>query len=66
MEYVVNRYFNNLVPGQILKEEEVKEGWVTSGLVQIVEPMESFVEKVDEFVESLDPENTVIKKGKKK
>lgn len=66
MEYTVIRYFNGFVPGQILTQEQIKDGWFTSGLVQIVEPMESFVEKVDEFVEALDPENTVVKKGKKK
>jgi len=61
MKYMVNRYFNNFIPGQIL--EEANQEWISSGLVLIVEEKEAFMEKVDDLVESLDPEKPKRKKG---
>jgi hypothetical protein len=61
MKYMVNRYFNNFIPGQIL--EEVKAEWVSSGLVLVVEEKETFMEKVDDSVEALDPEKPKRKRG---
>lgn len=61
MKYMVNRYFNNFIPGQIL--EEAKPEWVSSGLVLIVEEKEIFMEKVDESIENLDPEKPKRKRG---
>lgn len=61
MKYMVNRYFNNFIPGQIL--EEVKAEWISSGLVLVVEEKETFMEKVDDFIEALDPEKPKRKRG---
>lgn len=61
MKYMVNRYFNNFIPGQIL--EEVKTEWISSGLVLVVEEKETFMEKVDESIEALDPEKPKRKRG---
>lgn len=61
MKYMVNRYFNNFIPGQIL--EEVKTEWISSGLVLVVEEKETFMEKVDDSIEALDPEKPKRKRG---
>ncbi len=61
MKYMVNRYFNNFIPGQVL--EEVKTEWISSGLVLVVEEKETFMEKVDDSIEALDPEKPKRKRG---
>lgn len=56
MKYIVNRVFNSFLFGQELVAEVVKESWVNDGLVLAVEDKESFIAKVDETIEALDPE----------
>lgn len=61
MKYMVNRYFNSFIPGQVL--EEVNPEWISSGLVLLVEEKETFMENVNESIEILDPEKPKRKRG---
>lgn len=60
MKYISTRFFNSFVPNSEVKNPH--PSWIESGLVIAVENPNEFSEKLDEFVEALDPEKKVQKK----
>lgn len=54
------KFFNNFVIGDEVQSPH--NSWIDSGLVSAVESPSDFGEKVNEFVESLDPEKKTQKK----
>jgi len=60
MKYVAMKFFNNFVIGDEVQNPH--NSWIDSGLVSAVESPSDFGEKVNEFVESLDPEKKTQKK----
>lgn len=60
MKYIAVKFFNNYVAGQ--EVEKPHPSWIDSGLVSAVESPSEFSEKLNEFVESLDPEKKAQKK----
>lgn len=60
MKYIAVKFFNNYVAGQ--EVEKPHPSWIDSGLVSAVESPSEFGEKLNEFVESLDPEKKAQKK----
>lgn len=60
MKYVAMKFFNSFVIGEEVQNPH--NSWIDSGLVSAVESPSDFGEKVNEFVESLDPEKKTQKK----
>lgn len=60
MKYIANKFFNSFVAGEEVQNPH--NSWIDSGLVSAVESPSDFGEKVNEFVESLDPEKKTQKK----
>jgi hypothetical protein len=60
MKYIATKYFNSFIAGEEVKNPH--NAWIDSGLVAAVENPSEFSEKVNDFVESLDPEKKAQKK----